>query len=143
MDLLDWLQSLPADYGYVALFLALFINNLGIPFPGNTLLLASGFLVEKGIFSFWGTVATGTIACFLGSNGGYWLGLQFGLPLLKKVRWLRLTPRRIKYLERLFQKYGAKGVFFARFVAFLHPIIGLMAGVGKTPKWPFLFYNLS
>src|SRR5579872_2657985 len=83
------------------------------------------------------------MACFFGSNCGYWLGLRFGLPLLKKVRWLRLTHHRIKHMERFFKRYGPMGVFFARFVALLHPLIGLMAGVGKTPKGPFLFYNLA
>ena len=141
--MLPWLQSLAADYGYEAVFVALFINNLGIPFPGTTILLAAGVLVGKGVLSLWATVAVATVACFLGSNVGYWLGWRYGLPLLKKIRWLRLTHHRIKHLERFFKRYGPHGVFFARFVALLHPVIGLMAGVGKTPKVPFLMNNLA
>jgi len=141
--LFEWLQSLPADYGYSALFLALFINNFGIPFPGTTILLASGLLVNRGIFSFWPTVAVATGACFLGSFCGYWLGHRYGLPFLKKVRWLHLTHQRIKHLEKFFKRFGPMGVFFARFVSVLHPVIGLMAGTGQTPRGPFLFYNLT
>jgi membrane protein DedA with SNARE-associated domain len=143
VDLIDWLQSLAANYGYGAVFLALFLNNLGVPAPGTTMLLVAGFLAGKGILSLWATVAIGTAACFLGSNCGYWLGQQYGLRLLGKIHWLRLTHRRVKHLERFFKRYGPKGVFFARFVSLLHPLIGLMAGVGKTPKGPFLFYNLA
>ncbi len=141
--MLDYLQSLLTHYSYAALFLVLFLNNLGIPSPGTSILLGAGLFVGKGILSFWVTVVTATAACFLGSNVGYWLGLRFGLPLLGKVQWLRLTHRRVKHMERFFKRYGPKGVFFARFVAFLHPLIGLMAGVGKTPKKPFLVYNLA
>ncbi len=141
--MLPWLQSLAFDYGYEAVFVALFINNLGIPFPGTTILLAAGVLVAKGVLSLWATVAIATFACFLGSNFGYWLGWRYGLPLLKKIRWLRLTHHRISHLERFFKRYGPHGVFFARFVALLHPVIGLMAGVGKTPTGPFLINNLA
>lgn len=140
--MLDYLQSLLTHYGYLALFLMLFVNNLGIPVPGTSILLGAGLFVGKGIFVFWMTVFTATAACFLGSNFGYWLGLRFGRLLLEKISWLRPTHRRLRHMELFFKRYGAKGVFFARFVSLLHPLIGLMAGVGKTPKWPFLFYNL-
>jgi membrane protein DedA with SNARE-associated domain len=141
--LLDWLLSLLTHYGYGALFLLLLLNNLGIPAPGTSVLLGAGLFVGEGIFSFWVTVVVATAACFLGSNCGYWLGLRFGRPFLEKVHWLRHTHRRLRHMERFFKRYGPKGVFFARFVAFLHPLIGIMAGVGKTPKRPFLIYNLA
>jgi len=141
--LLDWLQTLLLHYGYWVVFAALFVNNAGIPFPGSTVLLTAGFLSEKGILSPWLTVLVGTIGCFLGTNLGYWLGDRYGLRILGKVRWLKMTHHRIKHLEMFFKRYGAKGVFFARFVSLLHPLIGLMAGTGKTPKGPFLLYNLA
>jgi membrane protein DedA with SNARE-associated domain len=46
-------------------------------------------------------------------------------------------------MERFFAHHGAKAVFFARFVGFLHPVIGLLAGIWKTPRRPFLVYNLA
>jgi membrane-associated protein len=46
-------------------------------------------------------------------------------------------------MEGFFEKYGAKTVFYARFVALLHPITGLLAGICKTPPRPFLLYNLG
>jgi len=140
---LNWLQSLLAHYGYLAVFTALFVNNLGIPFPGTSMLLGAGLLAGTGALSFPLTVLTATMACFLGSNGGYWLGRKYGEELLKKIHWLRMTHRRIRHMERFFKRYGPKGVFFARLVALLHPLIGLMAGTSKTPKGPFIIYNLA
>lgn len=107
------------------------------------MLLGGGFLAQKGVLSMWAVVATGTSACFLGASGGYWLGLQVGRRALKKIRWLQVKPERVEQGERFFEKYGPKVVFFARFVALLHPVIGLLAGMWKTPWRPFLFYNLA
>jgi membrane protein DedA with SNARE-associated domain len=139
-----WLQSLIAHQGYWVVFLVVFLNNLCFPVPGDTMLLGSGFLVGKGIMSFWLAVATGTGACFLGAVGGYGLGFRFGRRFfLEKISWLQLKPKRVNQVERFFQRYGAKAVFFARFIALLHPVTGILAGMWKTPLRPFLFYNLA
>jgi undecaprenyl-diphosphatase len=124
-------------------FPVVFLNNLCFPVPGDTTLLGAGFLVGKGHLSLWAVIATGTAAAFLGGNGGYWLGSRFGPWLLKKIHWLQITPQRVQQVEGFFEKYGAKAVFFARFVALLHPVTGLLAGMWKTPLRPFLIYNLA
>jgi membrane protein DedA with SNARE-associated domain len=141
--LLDWIQTLLSQYGYLVVFTALLVNNAGVPFPGSTVLLTAGFLSEKGLLSPWVTILVGTLGCFLGTSAGYWLGNRYGLKLLKKAHWLRMTHQRIQHMELFFKRYGPKGVFFARFVSVLHPLIGLMAGTGKTPRIPFLLYNLA
>ena len=138
-----WLQSLLAHNGYWVVFIVLFLNNIGFPVPGDTVLLAGGFLVGKGILSFWIVVVMGTAGCFLGGCGGYWLGIRFGRRFLKKITWFRVTPKRLKRMDHFFEKFGPKVVFFARFVALLHPVTGLLAGMWKTPLRPFLFYNLA
>lgn len=107
------------------------------------MLLGGGFLVGRGVFSFWAVVSIGTAACFLGSSGAYWIGLRFGRQFLEKIRWFRVHPQRVEQMDRFFEKFGPKVVFFARFVALLHPVTGLLAGIWKTPLRPFLFYNLA
>jgi membrane protein DedA with SNARE-associated domain len=141
--MLTWLQSLLEHYGYGIIFLILFLNNMGIPLPGNALLLGAGIMVGKGILSLGWTLAAATVGVFMGTNCGYWLGRRYGERLLERVNWLRMTHKRIKHLEHFFKRYGAKGVFFARFVTLFHPIIGLLAGVGKTPSRPFFLYNFA
>ncbi len=139
----DWLQTLLAHYGYGIIFLVIFLYSVGIPVPGTTLLVGAGFFVGNGTLSLWVTLLTAATACFLGSDCGYWIGLRYGSALLKKIRWLHLTPKRIKSTEVFFKKYGAKGVFLARFIGLIRPWTGFLAGVWKTPWRPFLFYNLA
>lgn len=138
-----WFQSMLAHYGYWAVFFVVFLNNLCFPIPGDSMLVGGGFLAEKGTLSFWGVVAAGTAGCFLGGCGGYWLGFRFGRGLLLRNRWLPITPQRARHWELFFEKFGPKFVFFARFVAMLHPVTGLLTGMWRTPLRPFLIYNLA
>ncbi len=135
-------MSLLTHYGYGVVFLVVFLNNAGVPVPGDTMLLGAGFLAAKGIFSLWISLLAGTAGCFLGCDGGYWLGRRFGHKILNRFTWLHFTPKKDKQVEEFFKKHGTKAVFFARFVVLLHPVTGLFAGMWKMPLRPFLFYNL-
>ena len=141
--MVHWFHTLLVHQGYWVVFLVVFFNNLCFPVPGDSVLLGGGFLSQRGVLALWAVIATGTGACFLGCSGGYWIGERFGRPFLEKNRWLQITPQRIKQLEHFFGKYGPKVVFFARLVALLHPVTGLLAGMWKTPLRPFLIYNLA
>ena len=139
----DWLEDLLGLYGYPILFLAVFLNNAGIPIPGDTVLLGSGFLAEEGLFSLGWVIFIATLACFSGGCLGYWVGRRLGRKLILRSRWLRNSPERVEQMERFFKKHGPKAIFFARFVALVHPVTGLLAGMGKIPLRAFLFYNLA
>ena len=137
------LQTLLTDHGYWVVAVAVFLNNLGLPVPGDMTVFGGGFLAQKGMFSVWGVVAVGGAACFMGCNGSYWLGRKYGHSLLMRIPWMRMTPKRTEQMNNFFTHYGPKAVFFARFVALLHPVTGFLAGVVETPIRPFLFYNFA
>ena len=60
------------------------------------------------------------------------------------LHWLHLTPKRKKWPERLFKRYGAKVVFITRFIALPPPAVpNLLAGTTTMPWRLFLFYNLT
>lgn len=139
----EWVEVLLNNYGYPVIFLGVFLNNIGLPVPGDTLLLGAGWLCADGVFSLSWVITLGAFSCFLGGTLGYWMGRKAGPRFLLKSRWFRLKPERIDWMERFLKKHGAKAVFFARFVALVHPVTGLLAGMGRMPWRPFLFYNLA
>ncbi len=139
----EWLLTFLTDYGYWFIFLVVFLNNAGFPIPGDVTALGGGVLVQNGNLSLWSVVTTAAVACFLGGTFSYGVGKKLGRGVLERSRWMRMTPERLDQTERFFKKHGPKVVFFARFVALVHPITGLLAGVGKMPFRPFLIYNLA
>ena len=145
--MLHWLHSLLPHiphYGYVLVFIVAFLNNVGVPLPGETILLGAGFVLGKTAESLWQPVLAGTMACFMGGICSFWLGRRLGHGSLAKIHWLHLTPERMKWPEQFFKRHGAKTVFIARFIFLFPPVVvNLLAGMAKMPWRTFLFYNLT
>jgi membrane protein DedA with SNARE-associated domain len=145
--MLHWLHELLPHiphYGYVLVFIVAFLNNLGVPLPGETILLGAGFVLGKTADSLWPPVVAGTAACFLGGIGAFSFGRRLGQGGLEKVRWLHLTPERLQWPEQFFERHGAKTVFIARFIFLFPPVVAnLLAGMSKMPWRTFLFYNFT
>jgi membrane-associated protein len=142
-----WLHTLLPNiprYGFVIVFIVVFLNNVGFPLPGEAILLGAGFIVGKAGGSPWQSMAAGTAASFLGGICAFWMGRGLERTDLKKIRWLPFTPRTLDWPQRHFERYGPKAVFTARFIAILPPIAAnLLAGMTKMRWRMFLLYNLA
>jgi membrane protein DedA with SNARE-associated domain len=146
LNMLHWLHSLLPHiphYGFVLVFIVAFLNNLGFPLPGETILLGAGFVLGKTADSLWQPLLAGTTACFFGGICAFWFGRHLEHGRLEKIRWLHLTPERMKWPEQFFERHGAKTVLIARFIFLFPPVVvNLLAGMAKMPWRIFLFYNL-
>lgn len=127
-------------YGYLAVFVAVFLEGVGIPTPGVTLVVAASVAAGRGAMSLPLVAATAIAAALLGFNGGYWLGFAAGekllqrLPLFNRSRFFRL--------HRLFERWGTAVVVVAPFVDGLRQVNGYAAGIAEMP-WPrFAVSNL-
>ncbi|HED04685.1 MAG TPA: phosphatase PAP2 family protein [Candidatus Fraserbacteria bacterium] len=144
MDLLSWITAAFVQYGYWVVFLGVMLENAGIPLPGETILLAAAFFAYQGHFNLVIVIAVAAVGAVLGDNAGYWIGRRGGRSLLERYGgYLLLNAKRLAGLERFFERYGAKAVFFARFVTGFRVFTALFAGAGQMP-WPkFVFYNAA
>lgn len=133
------------SYGYGAVAIAVGIESIGVPFPGETTLIAAAIYAgTTHHLSIILVVAAAAFGAILGDNVGFWLGRQFGFPLLLRFGpAIRITPRRIKLGQYLFLRYGGAVVFFGRFVAVLRALAAFLAGTNQM-TWPrFLFFNAA
>lgn len=132
-------------YGYVAIFLLVALESLGLPLPGEIVLVSASILAgtthEFNIVAVIGVVAT---AAFVGSTLGYEIGRYFGLRLLlRHGAKIGMDESRIKLGQYLFRRFGGLIVFFGRFVALLRAFAALLAGVNRL-NWPqFMVWNAS
>jgi membrane protein DedA with SNARE-associated domain len=139
MHLFHLLHEFVATYGYFAVFLIIAGESAGIPLPGETTLVGAAIVAGQGSLDIRLVIACAALGAVLGDNAGYWVGREYGFPIVVKYgRYFRLDEPRLKLGQYLFLRHGGKIVFFGRFVALLRAFAALLAGINHLP-WPRFF----
>jgi membrane protein DedA with SNARE-associated domain len=146
-DPLEAFLSWYGSYGYPILFLGVLLENAGVPVPGETAVLAAGFLASPasgGDFQLVWVIALASLAAVLGDNGGYWLGWHLARPLLRRRQsFLLLTPKRFEAAEVYFRRYGVWTIFLGRFVGGLRVVAAMVAGAASMSWLRFFLANMA
>lgn len=143
MQTTDQILSLIAQYGYLVVFFGVMLESVGIPLPGETILIAAGLLVHQGSLDPGETIVFGILGTTIGNQLGYWAGRQGGRPfVLQWGHYVGITPERLLRMEGFFARHGGKAVFLARFIPGLRAFGALVAGISRMHWWTFLFYNV-
>ena len=132
------------EYGYWALALLIGLESMGLPLPGETVLVIASVHAANRDGNIAAVIAAASAGAIIGDNIGYVLGRELGFRfLLRFGRYVGVTDARIKLGQYLFMRHGAKVVFFGRFVAILRCLAAFLAGVNQMP-WPrFLLANAA
>jgi membrane protein DedA with SNARE-associated domain len=130
------------DYGIAAVFVVVCLESFGAPLPGESLVIASGFLASRGDMNIVLLIGAVWSAAVLGDNVGYAIGRYGGRRLvLRHGARVGITEPRVAKVEGFFSRYGGEIVMAARFFVGLRQLNGLIAGTVAMP-WPrFLLYN--
>ena len=146
MHVQEWLETVPAVAVYALVGLVIGLESLGIPLPGEIILVSSALLAsQNGEIDPVVLGASATAGAIIGDSIGYAIGRKGGRPLLA---WLgdkfpkHFSEGHIATAVRSFEKWGMWAVFFGRFVALLRIFAGPLAGVLRMPYWKFLIANV-
>ncbi|MFJ9019370.1 DedA family protein [Streptomyces sp. NPDC102259] len=146
MHVQEWLDTVPAAAVYAVVALVIGLESLGIPLPGEIILVSAALLSSQhGGVNPVVLGACATAGAVIGDSIGYAIGRKGGRPLLA---WLgakfprHFSEGHIATAERSFEKWGMWAVFFGRFVALLRIFAGPLAGVLHMPYWKFLIANV-
>ena len=140
----DLLHHLIATYGYVAVAAIIALESMGVPVPGETVLVIASLIASRHHLNIGGVIAAAAAGAMAGDNIGYWVGREFGYRLLLRYgSYLGLTTRRIKLGQYLFMRHGGKVVFFGRFVAVLRVLAAFLAGMNRMDWRTFLYANAA
>ena len=67
---MDKIFTLIEHYGYLFVFFGVMLGCSGIPFPGATILLAAGILVQQGHLKLGEAIVFGLLGAIIGSPRG-------------------------------------------------------------------------
>jgi membrane protein DedA with SNARE-associated domain len=139
------LDSLLATYGYLAVFIFVGVESIGVPVPGETMLVTAAIYAgTTGRLSIVLVIAASAAGAIVGDNIGYTIGRTGGYRLVKRYgRYIRLEENRLRLGEYLFHKHGSKVVFFGRFISVLRIFAAFLAGVNRMHWRRFLIFNAA
>jgi membrane protein DedA with SNARE-associated domain len=139
------LDDLLSNFGYLAVFALIGIESLGIPAPGETMLvIASVYTGVTHNLEIVGVIVAAAAGAIVGDNIGYAIGRKGGYKLLLKFgHRVRVRESHLKVARYVFDRHGQKVVFLGRFVALLRTYAAFLAGVGQMEWRRFLIANAA
>jgi membrane protein DedA with SNARE-associated domain len=136
------LESPLHHYGYLAVAGFVFLEDFGVPVPGEAILVVGAVYAGTGRLSIWLVALLGFFAATLGDNVGYAIGHFGGRPLAERWgRYVLLTPERLDKATSFFRRHGGKIVVVARFIEGLRQANGIIAGITGMHWLRFVFFN--
>ncbi|MFE7706368.1 DedA family protein [Streptomyces sp. NPDC057486] len=129
-------------WGYLAVGGLIFVEDFGIPAPGETILIAAAVYAGAGQLNIIAVIVIGVLAAILGDNVGYLIGRTGGHALVQRYgRYVFLPPERYEKAEKFFTRHGGKVVTVARFIEGLRQVNGIIAGAAEMPWTRFVAFN--
>jgi membrane protein DedA with SNARE-associated domain len=128
-------------YGYLAIFILVFLQETGMPnpFPNELLLLFSGYLSFKGLLYLPFIILTVISADFIGTSLLYFLFYNAGtLIMKKKPKWFPLSTRMIENLTTRISKGGQLSIYIFRLTPFTRGYSSVITGLLQVKPKIFL-----
>ncbi len=132
-------SALIAHFPYLGLFMLLVLGGIGLPFPEDTTLILTGFLISHHIIASFPAFVVVYIGALIGDILIFSLGRKYGRRIVDHPRFQRLLTReRLSSLEERFKKQGTILILAGRHLVGLRAQIFLAAGVMKMPVAKFI-----
>jgi membrane protein DedA with SNARE-associated domain len=129
-------------YGYLAVAVALFIENMGVPLPGQLVLIAAAVYAGTGSLNIVAVGIVGLVATIAGSVAGYAIGVYGGRPLVERYgKYVLLTEERLTKAETFFNKRGWLVLLLGRFVDGVRQAMGILAGISDMTYRRFMLFT--
>ena len=158
MEITDLISNLPKLignavaanqwFGYSAILLAMFLENLFPPIPSELIMPLGGFYVQQGQLHFVPVVIAGLLGTVFGAFPWYGIGRlvneeRLEVWLRKNGRWLGISADELSRSRRWFNRYGISLVFWGRLIPGIRTLISVPAGIELMPFLPFLIWTTA
>jgi len=146
-SLILWIGDFLSQYLYEGVFLAALLETIIPPIPTLAVFPTAGFLAsQKGLslFSLIPMIILGALGATIGTTGIYLIALKLGRTiLLRYLRFVKISEKKLERVEIWFEKYGDKAVFLGRMVPVMREMISVPAGLLKMKIPKFVMYTFA
>jgi membrane protein DedA with SNARE-associated domain len=145
-SLIEFVTMLITDYLYVGVFLAAIIETVIPPIPTMVVFPTAGFIASQNglqLPELFLLGIVGGLGASIGSTVIYLIALKLGrTALLKYLKYVKVSEKKLTKVEQWFQKYGDKAVLFGRMIPIFREMISIPAGLLKMKLPKFLAYTV-
>jgi membrane-associated protein len=141
LDIAGWVSQI----GYFGLFAIVFIETgffFGFFLPGDSLVVASGFLASRGMLNIWVLVPLLVLTAILGYAVAYWFGMGLGRWLQSRRDGFFFKKRYLLEAESFYFKYGALALVIGRFLPIIRTFVPIVAGMGRMSYKQYMIWNV-
>jgi membrane protein DedA with SNARE-associated domain len=133
-------------HSYIAIFLAVLLEELGIPMPIPTdlLIIFAGVKGSRSIpnLGLWFVLLN--IASAIGASGLYWIVRRGGRPLIDRYgRYVHLGPKEVARAERLLARGGWWSIAIGRAIPGLRYLAVISCGLLHVPYMRFVTAHIA
>src|SRR5260370_7240257 len=142
--LLDFIKT-HESWAIAMMFVTGFVESsafVSLLFPGTTLLIAAGTLMQSGALPYLPVVIGWVVGAVVGDWVSYWIGGGFGGGIARLWPFSR-NPELLPNGIRFFERHGGKSVFIGRFFGPIRAVIPLAAGIMLMARGRFWLANIA
>ncbi|MEK3911618.1 DedA family protein [Paenibacillus sp. FSL H7-0331] len=150
------LITMIGQYGYAALFFALWLGIVGMPVPDEGIVMTGGAVTASGLLLPIPAFLLTYLGVVSGLTLGYVLGRWIGTPALNRMRRKKKLALYVDKSERLVARYGSYALAISYFLPVVRHIIPYLVGLNKMSfrryalisystgfVWTLLFFTLG
>ena len=121
-----------SHYGYLAIFLCIFLQEVGAPtpLPNELILLFTGYLAFTGVLHTALVIVTVVCGDLLAATILYTVFHFFGNYLLSsKSRWIPISQQSIRHQSQKIARHGFRGIVIGRLSPFIRGYVAAICGL--------------
>ncbi|MCR8635253.1 DedA family protein [Paenibacillus radicis (ex Xue et al. 2023)] len=139
----DMLLSMIGQYGYAALFFALWLGIVGMPIPDEVIVMTGGAVTANGILQIIPAFIVTYLGVISGLSLGYVLGRFIGKPVIERLKRKKKMEKYLTASEKLIEKYGSFALVISYFLPVVRHVVPYVVGLNKMTfrRYALLSYS--
>ncbi|WP_169776555.1 DedA family protein [Campylobacter mucosalis] len=141
-EIINFIVSMVAQWGYVGIFVMMFLESSFFPFPSEVAMIPAGYLASKGEMSLILAFLCGVAGSLAGALFNYYLCYFFGRGLIDRYgKFVGINEAKMAKFEAFFNKHGEISTFNCRLIPGIRQYISLPAGLSKMNIFRFSLFT--
>ncbi|TDL48175.1 DedA family protein [Paenibacillus dendritiformis] len=139
----DFLLHWIGQFGYAALFFALWLGIVGMPVPDEVIVMTGGAVSGMNILLPLPAFVLTYLGVVSGLSVGFVIGRSIGVPILERLRRRSRMERYLEAAEGLIRKYGSLAICLSYFLPVVRHVIPYLVGVNRMTFKRYALYAYS